>query len=114
MAAFVLIAISIGVDLYQVSVRCLDAGWTFSNFLQLLREFHNEVRTAKYLECIDEIYANQSQPEFHLIGIACVRCQRKRSAQKMICNRIENAIEVDGAEEAFEVLEVSKKKKVEF
>lgn len=102
MAAFVLIAVSVGVDLYQVGVRCWKSGFSIANILDVLRQFNDEVRANKYLECINEIYEseiNNKHSDFHRIGIPCVNCRRK-----MICETIENALEVDGCEEAFEVI----------
>lgn len=103
MAAFVLIAFSVGVDLYKVGVRCWESGFSIENILNVLREIHDEVRASKYLECINEIYEskinNNNNHNFHRIGISCVNCRRK-----MICETIENAIEVDACEEAFEVI----------
>lgn len=111
MAAFVLIVISVGVDLYNVGVRCLESGFNCSNIIQVLRELHEELRATKYIECIDEIYENTVNSDLHSIGIDCLNCRRKINRMKMICNEIENALEVDGAEEAFEILsyDVSKK-----
>lgn len=101
MAAFVLIAFSIGVDLYKVGVRCLESGFSVSSVINALKEIHDSGRAEKYLECIDEIYENS---DFHSIGIECVIC-RNRNKTKMICNNeIENALEVDRCEEAFEVI----------
>lgn len=105
MAAFVLIAFSVGVDLYKVGVRCWSTKFTFANILAELRDIHDEVRDRKYLECINEIYQSNeinNNSDFHRIGIACVNCRRK-----MICDKIENAIEVDGCEEAFEVISIA-------
>lgn len=104
MAALLLIAVCVGVDLYQVSVRCLKSGFSITNIIQALREFHDEVQTSKYLECIDEIYENSLNSKLHLIGIDCVNCRRKIHSSEMICNKIENAIQVDGCDEAFEIL----------
>lgn len=109
MAAFVLIAVSIGVDLYQVTVRCLKSGFSIPNIISVLQELHDEVRSSKYLECIEEIYENQSHSEFHSLGIACFNCRRKFIRVKMNCNQVEYGLEVDGAEEAFEILDVSKR-----
>lgn len=111
MAAFLLITFSVGVDLYQVGLRCWQSEFSIANILGVLREFHDEVRVNKYLECIDEIYAcdlnsrNNSSSDLHRIGIACVNCRRQRQQQpKMICPKIENAVEVDACEEAFEII----------
>lgn len=102
MAAFLLITFSVGVDLYQVGVRCWESEFSIANILAVLREIHDEVRANKYLESINEIYEqNQinNNRDFHRIGISCRNCRRK-----MICEKIENAIEVDACEEAFEVI----------
>lgn len=116
MAAFLLITFSVGVDLYQVGLRCWQSGISFANFWTVLRDFHDEVRVKKYLECIDEIYEwdlnrrNSSSSDLHRIGIPCVNCRRRQQQQrskqpaKMMCDTIENAIEVDGCEEAFEII----------
>lgn len=104
MAAFVLIAFSIGVDLYKVGVRCLESGFTVSSVVNALKEIHESGRAEKYLKCIDEIY---EKSDFHSIGIECIICRghNKIIKTKMICNNeIENALEVDGCEEAFEVI----------
>lgn len=104
MAAFVLIAFSIGVDLYKAGLRCLESGFSVSNIINALREIHESGRTEKYLECIDEIY---EKSDFHSIGIECVICRNRNKTikSKMICNNeIENALEVDRCEEAFEVI----------
>lgn len=106
MAAFVLIAFSVGVDLYQAGVRCWKSSeFSIASILAVLRDFHEEVRTNKYVQCINEIYDSNeisNNTDFHRIGIACVNCRRK-----MICERVENAIEVDGCEEAFEVISIA-------
>lgn len=108
MAAFLLIAFSVGVDLYQVGLRCWQSEFSLPNILSVLRELHDEVRANKYLECINEIYESDlnsnNSSDFHRIGIACVNCRRQRQQQKMLCETIENAIEVDACEEAFEVI----------
>lgn len=104
MAALVLIIISVGVDLYNVGVRCFESGFTFSNIVQVLRELHDDLRATKYIECIDEFYENTVNSDTHSIGIDCLNCRRKINRMKMICNEIENAIGVDGADEAFEIL----------
>lgn len=112
MAAFLLITFSVGVDLYQVGLRCWQSGFSGVNILAVLRELHDELRTNKYLECINEIYESDlnsnNSSDFHRIGIACVNCRRKRRPQQlqreMICEKIENAIEVDACEEAFEII----------
>lgn len=102
MAAFALIAYSIGVDLYQVSLRCLESGFSVASILNALKEIHEEVRARKYLECIEEIYENRNVSDFHSIGVKCLSCRRKFNRTKMIYNEIENALEVDRCEEAFE------------
>lgn len=108
MAAFVLIGFSIGVDLYQVGVRCLKSGFSIRNLLNTLREYHHEIRATKYLECIDEIYANPTDKDFHLLGIECFVCRHRFGGggdnNKMYCNPIETALEVDRCEEAFEII----------
>lgn len=111
MAAFLLITFSVGVDLYQVGLRCWQSGFSIANILAVLREIHDDVRVNKYLECIDEIYgcdlnSRTNNSDLHRIGIACVNCRRQRQRQqsKMICEKIENAIEVDACEEAFEII----------
>lgn len=112
MAAFLLITFSVGVDLYQVGLRCWQSGFSGVNILAVLRELHDELRTNKYLECINEIYESDLNSDissdFHRIGIACINCRRQRRQQQlqreMICEKIENAIEVDGCEEAFEII----------
>lgn len=109
MAAFILIAFSIGVDLYKVGIRCIESGFSVSSIINALKDIHDSVRVEKYLECIDEIYENSDN---HSIGIECVICRRKINRTKMICNNeIETALQVDGCEEAFEVIsnKVSKK-----
>lgn len=104
MAAFVLIAYSISVDLYQVGLRCLKSGFSISSVINALKEIHEEVRVRKYLECIEDIYENQNISDFHSIGVECLNCRRKLIGKKMICNPVENALEVDRCEEAFEIL----------
>lgn len=102
MAAFILIAFSISVDLYKVGVRCLESGFSISSILNALKEIHESVRDEKYLKCIDEIYENSN---IHSIGIECIICRKKINQIKMNCNsEIENALEVDRCEEAFEVI----------
>lgn len=114
MAAFLLIAVSVGVDLYQVGLRCWQSEFSIAQILAVLRDIHDEVRANKYLECINEIYecdlnsynsSSSSSSDFHRIGIACVNCRHQRQRQqKMICTPIETAIEVDACEEAFEFI----------
>lgn len=105
MAAFVLIAFSIGVDLYNVGIRCLNSEISISNIITILKELHEEIRDAKYLECIDEIYENQFDSDYHSVGIKCFHCRERIKRQKMICNSIENGTEVDRCEEAFEIID---------
>lgn len=100
MAAFALIVYSISVDLYQVGLRCLDSGFSISSIINALKDIHEEVRVRKYLECLDEIYENC---EIHSIGVECRNC-RQNMCTEMICDEIETALEVDGCEEAFEIL----------
>lgn len=102
MAAFLLIAFSVGVDLYQVGARCWESGFSIANILAVLRDIHDEVRANKYLECINEIYESElnTSRDFHRIGISCRNCRTR----KMICEKIENATAVDACEEAFEVI----------
>lgn len=108
MAAFVLIGFSIGVDLYNVGIRCLKSGFTISNCINVLRELHEEIRVEKYLKDIEEIYENQKESNYHSIGIKCFSCRERIKRRKMICNQVENALEVDRCEEAFEnISEVS-------
>lgn len=104
MAAFSLIALSVGIDLYKVSVNCIKSGFSLSNILNTLNDIHEAVRSEKYLMCIDEIYANQNDSDFHSIGIACMICRRKITSQTMISNGIYDEDHVEGCEEAFEVL----------
>lgn len=113
MAAFILIAFSISVDLYKVGVRCIESGFSVSNIINALKEIQDSVRSEKYLKCIDEIYEDSN---IHSIGIECIICRRKIKQTKMICNsEIENALEVDGCEEAFEVISrVSKISRFDF
>lgn len=102
MAAFILIAFSISVDLYKVGVRCLESGFSVSSIINALKEIHDSVRAEKYLKCIDEIYENSN---IHSIGIECIICRQKINQTKMICNsEIENALAIDGCDEAFEVI----------
>lgn len=106
MAAFVLIAFSVGCDLYKIGVRCIESGFSITNIINALKDIHNEIRSEKYLQCIDEIYENlYDNSDIHSTGIECINCRRKRKNRKiMICNEIENAYEVDRCEEAFEIL----------
>lgn len=104
MAAFALIGFSIGVDLYNVGVRCLKSGFSISNIISALTELHDEIRVEKYLESIEEIYANQKDSDYHSIGIQCFSCRERNKKTKMMCNEIENALEVDRCDEAFEVI----------
>lgn len=105
MAAFVLIAYSISVDLYQVGLRCLESGFSVSSVINALKEIHEEVRVRKYLECIEDFYENPNISDFHSIGVECLNCRRRKFVgKKMICNPVENALEVDRCEEAFEII----------
>lgn len=104
MAAFILIAFSVGCDLYKVGVRCIESGFSIGRILNALKDIHDEVCADNYLKCIDEIYENHNNSNFHLTGIECINCRRKLKQTKMISNNGIDGYAVDGCEEAFEVV----------
>lgn len=112
MAAFVCIAYSLVVDVYQVGVVFVQSGCSVGKCINYIKDIREDLLAKRYLECIDRSYDRSANENYcQLNGVQCVNCrgQRKQKTDdKMMicegCNEVEGFVAVERAEEAFEII----------
>lgn len=106
MAALIGIVYSLGIDILRISKRCSQFGWCFDKYLEIVKNYREEIIIKRYLEEIDKFYDIRNR-NFHSIGVQCVNCRErnnsKKQSNKMCDESVLGYVDFDTADEACEV-----------
>lgn len=107
MAALLGIVYSLGIDIFRISKRCSQFGWSIDKCFDIIKNYREEILIKRYLEEIETFY-NIENRSSHSIGIECVNCRERNKSKKQSSTMCDESVlgyvDFDTADEAFEVI----------